>query len=236
LATHVLFNIINPIQRGCSMKRSIPATVRSLSFARSLSLAGVALCLGLAALSPRAVAMAAGGTETVRSLYATLMETMRNGATLGSHGRYAQVEPVVRRLFDIPFMTRLAVGPQWEGLSEAQRQDVALAFEHYIAAIYADRFDSYAGERLQVTGEQASAGGTVITSQIVKSNGEPVSINYLMHQNGGIWQIADVYLDGTISELATRRSEFAAILSTRGITGLIETLNTKAHTLSARAS
>lgn len=212
------------------MKRLTTARQRSLTFT------GIALCLALAALSPRAVAMGAGGTETVRSLYDTLLLTMRNGATLGSHGRYAQVEPVVRRLFDIPFMTRLAVGPQWEGLSEAQRRDVSQAFEHYIAAIYADRFDSYAGERLQVTGEQASAGGTVITSQIVKSNGEPVSINYLMHQNGGLWQIADVYLDGTISELATRRSEFAAILHTQGIAGLIETLNTKASTLSARAS
>jgi phospholipid transport system substrate-binding protein len=212
------------------MKRSIPATVRSLS------IAGVALCLGLAALAPRAVAMAAGGTETVRSLYATLLQTMRNGPALGPRGRYAQVEPVVRRLFDIPLMTQLAVGPQWASLSDTQRQQVSQAFEHYIAAIYADRFDSYSGERLQVTGEQSSAGGTVITSQIVKSNGEPVSINYLMRQNGGVWQIADVYLDGTISELATRRSEFAAILRTQGITGLIETLNAKTNTLAARAS
>ena len=50
------------------------------------------------------------------------------------------------------------------------------------------------------------------------------------------WQIADVYLNGTISELATRRSEFAAILRTRGINGLIAMLNTKADALSARAS
>ncbi len=212
------------------MKRSIPAAVRHLSFA------SVALCLGLAALSPRALAMSAGGTETVRSLYSTLLQTMRNGAALGPRGRYAQLEPVVRRLFDIPLMTQLAVGPQWASLSDVQRQQVSQAFEHYIAASYADRFDSYAGERLQVTGEQPSAGGTVITSQIVKSNGEPVNINYLMRQNGGVWQIADVYLDGTISELATRRSEFARILQTRGIAGLIETLNAKTNTLSARAS
>jgi phospholipid transport system substrate-binding protein len=162
---------------------------------------------------------------------------MRNGAALGPRGRYAQLEPVVRRVFDIPFMTRLAVGPQWEGVTEAQRQEVSQAFQRYVAAIYAERFDSYAGERLQVTGEQPSSGGTVITSQIVKSNGEPVNINYLMRDNGGVWKIADVYLDGTISEMATRRSEFAAILRTQGITGLIQTLNAKANTLSgARAS
>jgi ABC-type transporter MlaC component len=43
-------------------------------------------------------------------------------------------------------------------------------------------------------------------------------------------------LNGTISELATRRSEFASILRTRGINGLIAMLNTKADALSARAS
>ena len=134
-------------------------------------------------------------------------------------------------------MTRLAVGPQWESVSEAERQQVAQAFQRYVAAIYAERFDSYSGERLQVTGEQPSSGGTVITSQIVKSNGQPVNINYLMRDSGGVWKIADVYLDGTISEMATRRSEFAAILRAQGITGLIQTLNAKANTLTgARAS
>ena len=179
--------------------------------------------------------MGNGGTDTVRSLYDTLLTTMRNGPALGARGRYARLEPIVRQVFDIPFMTRLAVGPEWNSLNEGQRQQVAQAFERYIAAIYAERFDNYSGERLQVTGERQSPGGTIITSQIVKSNGEPVNVNYLVRNNGGMWQIADVYLDGTISELATRRSEFASILRTGGINGLIQALNTKANAL-ARAS
>lgn len=200
---------------------------------RGLKFAGLVLCLVLAALSQPAAAIGTGGTDTVKSLYATLLQTMQNGPALGPRGRYAQIEPVIRRLFDIPFMTRLAVGPEWTGVTEAQRQEVSQAFARYIAAIYAERFDSYSGEKLQVTGEQPSASGPLITSQIVKSNGKPVNINYLMRDNGGVWQIADVYLDGTISELATRRSEFAAILRAQGITGLIATLNAKAATLSA---
>ncbi len=204
---------------------------------RRFTLAGIALCLALAAPSPPALAMDTGGADTVRSLYGTLLATMRNGPALGPRGRYTQIEPIVRRVFDMAFMTRLAVGPEWAGLSETQRTQVSQAFERYIAAIYAERFDSYSGERLQVIGEEPSAGGTIITSQIIKSDGTPVNVNYLMRQNGGIWQIADVYLDGTISELATRRSEFAAILRLQGINGLIETLNTKANALAAaRAS
>jgi len=212
------------------MKRSI------MRRGRGVALAGLALCVMLAAPMPRANAIGPGGTDTVRSFYDTLMTTMRNGPSLGARGRYSQMEPVIQRVFDIPFMTRLAVGPEWAGLNEMQRQQVAQAFRRYVAAIYAERFDSYSGERLQVTGERSSPGGTIITSQITKSNGEPVNINYLMRNNGGVWQIADVYLDGTISELATRRAEFAAILRTGGINGLIQALNTKADTLSARAS
>ena len=43
----------------------------------------------------------------------------------------------------------------------------------------------------------------------------------------------DVYLDGTISELAIRHSEFAAILKSQGIDGLIAALNRKADILTA---
>lgn len=198
-------------------------------------LAAIGLGLAVAVASPAYAA--GGGTNAVQSLYNTLLTTMRNGASLGPQGRYAQLEPVVRRVFDIPLMTRLAVGPEWAALSAAQRQQVSDAFARYITAIYAERFDSYAGERLQVTGEQPGADGTIITSQIVKSNGEPVNVNYLMHDNAGVWQIADVYLDGTISELATRRSEFASILHASGIDGLIQSLNTKAAALASwRAS
>ncbi len=46
-------------------------------------------------------------------------------------------------------MTRLAVGPFWASLTEAQRQQVTESFGRYISAIYADRFDSYAGQRLE---------------------------------------------------------------------------------------
>ena len=159
---------------------------------------------------------------------------MRNGAQLGAQGRYARLTPSIRQNFDIPFMTRLAVGPEWNSLTPAQQGDVTQAFERYVAAVYAERFHKYDGEQLKVTGEEASPAGTVILSQIVPSDGDAVHINYLMRQNGGgAWQIADVYLNGTISELATRRSEFGSILKTGGINGLIQALNSKAAALAS---
>jgi phospholipid transport system substrate-binding protein len=71
----------------------------------------------------------------------------------------------------------------------------------------------------------------MVKSQIVKANGEPVKVDYMMCRNGDGWLISDIYLDGAISEVATRRSEFAAILRTDGVDGLVAALNRKADML-----
>jgi phospholipid transport system substrate-binding protein len=195
--------------------------------------AALAAVLGLTMVPYPAHAAPASGSDTVQGLYDALLSTMKNGRTLSQSGRFTQLEPVIRRTFDIPSMARLSVGSSWASLTEAQRQQVTESFGRYISAIYADRFDSYAGQKLQVTGEQPAGAGVVVRSQILKANGELVNVDYTMRRNGNIWLISDVYLDGAISEVATRRSEFAAILRSQGIDGLIAALNRKADILTA---
>jgi hypothetical protein len=89
----------------------------------------------------------ASGGDTVQGLYDLLLSTMKNSRTLSQSGRFTQLEPVVGRTFDIPSMARLSVGRSWASLSEAQRQQVTESLARYISAIYADRFDNYAGQQ-----------------------------------------------------------------------------------------
>ena len=187
--------------------------------------------LGLGILSYPVHAAPSSGGDTVKGLYDVLLSTMKNGRTLGQSGRFTQLDPVIRRSFDLASMARLSVGPSWAGLSEAQRQQVTESFGRYISAIYADRFDSYAGQKLEVTGEQPASSGVMVRSQIIKASGEPVKVDYMMRRNGESWLISDIYLDGAISEVATRRSEFSTILKNEGIDGLIAALNRKADIL-----
>src|SRR5262249_43425619 len=193
----------------------------------------LALCAGLAlgVLSDPLHAAPTSGSDTVQGLYDALLNTMKNGRTLGQSGRFAQLAPVIRRSFDIALMARLSVGPTWTGLSEAQRREVSESIGRYMAAIYADRFDSYAGQKLEGTGEAPAPSGVMVKSRIVKANGEPVRVDYMMRLNGESWLISDIYLDSAISEVATRRSEFAAILKNDGIDGLVAALNRKADLL-----
>jgi phospholipid transport system substrate-binding protein len=174
---------------------------------------------------------APGPTEVVRQFYGQLLDIMQHAASLGPKGRYQKLEPIVLKSFDVPFMARLSVGPLWARLSPEQKRRATRAYARYITAIYATRFDDYAGEQFQVLGEQQIKHGTLVKTHIIKSNGEPVSINYVLHDNDIAWQIRDIYLSGSISELATRRSEFATILRSSGIDGLIDSLNKKADDL-----
>jgi phospholipid transport system substrate-binding protein len=182
------------------------------------------------------IAAAATASDTVRSFYQTLQSNMQNGPSLGQQGRVARLTPIVPRVFDISYMTQLAVGPAWATLPDPQRQQVMQAFERYVTAVYAERFDKYSGERLEVIGEQPTAYGTTVKTQIVKADGEPVTLNYLMVNGAGGPQIGDVYLNGTISELAARRADFSSTLRTQGVPGLIAKLNNKALTLAPTLS
>ncbi|MBV8089027.1 MAG: ABC transporter substrate-binding protein [Alphaproteobacteria bacterium] len=193
--------------------------------------AAVAVGLGIGLVSYPVFAAPASGGETVQGLYDALLNTMKNARALGQSGRFTQIAPVIRRSFEIASMARLSVGPSWSSLTDAQRQRMTESYGRYIAAIYADRFDGYAGQKFEVMGEQPAPVGVMVKSQIIKANGEPVKVDYLMQRSGDSWLISDIYLDGAISEVATRRSEFAAILRNEGIDGLIAALNRRADLL-----
>jgi phospholipid transport system substrate-binding protein len=187
--------------------------------------------LGIGLVSYPVFSAPASGGETVRGLYDALLNTMKNARALGQSGRFTQMAPLIRRSFDIASMARLSVGPSWSSLIDAQRQQMTESYGRYMSAIYADRFEGYAGQKFEVMGEQPAPVGVMVKSQIIKANGEPVKVDYLMQRSGDSWLISDIYVDGAISEVAMRHSEFAAILRNEGIEGLITALNRKADLL-----
>ena len=143
-----------------------------------------------------------GPSEVVRNFCNALLDTMQHAGALGQKGRYQKLEPVLLSTFDVPFMARLSIGPSWYQATPEQKRQAAAAYGRYIGAVYASRFDDYAGQRFEVLGEQRIKHGTLVRTRIIKANGEPVSINYVLHDNDIAWQIRDVYLSGSISELA----------------------------------
>ena len=62
-----------------------------------------------------------------------------------------------------------------------------------------------------------------------------MELNYLMRDGDAGWQIVDVFLKGTISELATKRSEFSSVLRRDGAGALVQLIQTRADDLKKSA-
>jgi phospholipid transport system substrate-binding protein len=170
----------------------------------------------------------------VQSLYDALLAVMKGSKDLGFSGRYERLKPAIETAYNLPLMSRLSIGPQWQSLTPEQQVKMAAAFGDFTVATYANRFDDYSGEKFEVLPETTAVnGGVLVQTRLVKGNGEPVTLNYLMRQNGDKWQIIDVFLSGTISELATRRSEFTSVIRRDGAQGLLQLLDRRVAELKA---
>jgi len=186
----------------------------------------LALGLGFALPGVTARAEQAAPQAVIKSFYVVLLDVMQNAGKLGFDGRYQKLKPAIEAAYNLPLMARLSVGPQWQSLTLAEQEQLSRAFAEFTVSTYANRFDDYSGEKFEVQPDTAPAsGGVIVQSRLVKSNGEKVTLNYLMREADGRWQAIDVFLSGTISELATRRAEFTSILRRDGAQGLLNVLN-----------
>jgi phospholipid transport system substrate-binding protein len=178
-----------------------------------------------AALAAPQVAMAQAADPaigTVSALNSGLLATMRAGAAAGPAGRARVIAPVVDRTFDIPLMTRLAVGPAWTGFSAADQTALVAAFRNLTIAQYAKNFDSFGGESFNVTPQVETRGSDkLVKTMLVVPRGASEQLNYRLRQSGGQWKIIDIYYRNAISQLATRRADFAKTVSSGGAPALI---------------
>jgi phospholipid transport system substrate-binding protein len=134
-------------------------------------------------------------------------------------------------------MTQYSAGRHWRQLSEAQKKSLVEAFSRLTVATYADRFDGYSGEKFVVVREATPReGNRLVESELIKSDGEPIKLNYLLRQTQEGWRVIDIFLKGTISELATKRSEYSSALSNQGFDGLMAIFEQKISGLKATKS
>src|SRR6266567_1060309 len=197
--------------------------------------AGVALGFLPVSMS-RAAAPAGSAVDTIKSFYDTLLSVMQQAKALGLKGRYEKLAPAIHKAFNLPLMTRLSVGPDWQKVGPDDQKKLTAAFSDLSVSTYAARFDGYSGARFDVDPNPTqTSGGVIVNTKLVQKSGEPIQLNYRMRDGDSGWQILDVFLKGTISELATRRSEFSTVLRRDGAQGLVQLIENRAADLKKSA-
>jgi len=167
----------------------------------------------------------------IEKLHDKLISVMQQAKELGYAGRREALTPILLATFDLRRMARVTVGRHWRDMDDAQKDSLVQAFTEMTISNYASRFNGFSGEYFETMGTlQTPHGDTVVQTQIVTSD-EKIRIDYLLRKSKEKWGIIDVFLKGTISELAARRSEYMTVIRDRGVDALIEAVQEKAMSL-----
>ena len=207
----------------------------------SACLTALALAAGVSGLSAAVPALGAPATATppaaesvvpdpgakqIGAFYAVLLDSMKHAKTVDVNGRYKMLAPVVDATFDFSTMTKMTVGPDWDTMSDADRKSLTAAFRRMTIANYASNFDGYSGENFVVDPKvQERAGDKIVSSQMTAPGKAPIPFVYRMTKTPLGWKVIDVFLNGYVSEVATRRADFASTLKAGGASALTAKLN-----------
>ena len=167
--------------------------------------------------------------QVIDKLHASLIDVLKRGKALGTKGRFEALQPTLERTFDLPAMTRFAVGTSWSTLPADQQAAVVKAFTHMTVATYAHNFDNYSGEKFETLKVDTRGPDKLVHTQLAGS-GSPTKLDYRMRDNGG-WKVIDVYYNSAVSSLMGQRSEYSSTLASGGAAALVKKLNAKADEL-----
>jgi phospholipid transport system substrate-binding protein len=138
----------------------------------------------------------------------------------------------VQRVFDLPFMAEKSVGRHWAGAGEQNQQALVATFSRFTVANFAGRFDGFSGQSFRTLGAEPSTHGTLLVrTRLDEPGDEGVALDYRLREVDGSYRIVDIYLNGTVSELALRRSEYSALIQREGFQALLAKLDQRIEEL-----
>jgi phospholipid transport system substrate-binding protein len=166
-------------------------------------------CLAILSIGFSGAARAGDADEAVavvQKLQDSQIEVLRRGTKMSLQERYDALRPALAAAFDLDGMAKLAHGPGFDALSEADRGDWVKSFGDYVAATYAQRF-----EFLEAKGFERDVkveprdGAMVVGARMIPLSGEPMPVDYVLKATPRGWRISDILANGSVSELTQWR-------------------------------
>ena len=119
----------------------------------------------------------------------------------------------------------MIVGSQWSTITKEEKKKLTQVFEEYITSNYLRMFKKIKNPSFKFIGEKKIGNDyKLIKTYLIINDHENVEINYLLIKNKNEWRIFDVLLAGSVSEIATKKSEFSKYLKDNDINQLINAL------------
>jgi phospholipid transport system substrate-binding protein len=144
-------------------------------------------------------------------------------------GLYALVEQTLLPNFDTPYAAQLVLGTNWRNATPDQRKRFVDAFYKSLLYTYGDAMIDFTGDRLKVFPTKVAPEDTraTVRTEIKRSNGTKVAVNYTLRKTNGQWKAWDVVIDG-ISYVKSYREDYGAEVQQKGLDAVIQRLEAKA--------
>ncbi len=152
-------------------------------------------------------------------------------------GLYQLVESTLLPNFDTPYAAQRVLGQHWRGASAEQRKRFVDAFYQSLLYTYGDAMVDFTGDRLKVFPTKVGPEDTnaTVRTEIKRSNGTKVAVNYSLHKVNGAWKAWDVVIDG-ISYVKSYREDYGSEVQAKGLDAVISRLESKAQSAKAAKS
>jgi phospholipid transport system substrate-binding protein len=127
--------------------------------------------------------------------------------------------------FDSAYAGQLVLGRHWRAATPQQRQRFIDAFYKSMLATYGDAMVEFTANRLKVLPSKVdpTAVRATVRSEVKRSSGDKVQVNYSMRKVNGAWKAWDVVIDG-ISYVKSFREDLGAEIEQKGLEQLITRL------------
>ncbi|MCH2170746.1 ABC transporter substrate-binding protein [Myxococcota bacterium] len=188
-----------------------------------------------------------GPVLTIDHFHTALTDMAMRADELGYTGRFQRIRPAVEETFDLEFMALKSLGRDARSLSPDQRSEWIETFSDFVAANWARQFDGWSNYEFESQGvEDAPRETRIVKTRLVRPDDDDVKLHYRLREvarsdgepgeetgsgeentSGSSWRIIDVYSNGTVSELALRRSEFSSLFAREGFDSLMKTVRAK---------
>lgn len=173
-------------------------------------------------------AAVAEASAVVRGFTDAMLATLKEAETVNFDGRYAHLVPAVEKAFDIDFMSEKSLGDVWATLKPEQKTQWRQLFLKYTASNYASRLNKFSGQSFEQVGQEPGPSDTLmIQTKVIDPGAENVDLNYRLRKTEAGWKIIDIYLKGTVSEIALRRSDYVTVAKSQGFEALVTHLGKK---------
>ncbi len=149
-------------------------------------------------------------------------------------GLYQLVEQTLLPNFDTPYAAQLVLGQHWRKATPEQRDRFVKAFYQSLLYTYGDAMVDFTGNRLRVLPTKVTDADTraTVRTEITRSNGTKVPVNYTLRKVNGQWKAWDVVIEG-ISYVKSYREDYGAEVSQKGLDAVIQRLEAKASSAKA---